>query len=292
VLAIDTRTWKLVAGPRTGKAALAIAPTPSGDRTLILNDDGKTIRVWDRYAESFIGTIHLPIQASALRMDPLGRFVLARMANRDSALVVSIPMSRTVRTLATEWRSDLPSVAPDGTVLTLRHSDVIAVDPVTGAQRRKVAGGATDIWMVVRWDGFAPRDSTLDAPAQFAAETPADSAAAAEVTDSLLAARVAALARERLDSIGRASINERTHTEPVVKDSLYTLSFATLLNETAAKDLAKTIRVFGRQPRVVPSTRDGVKIFRVVLGPYRTKELAEAAGQKSGKPFWVFPGLP
>jgi hypothetical protein len=307
VVAIDARTWHVVPGPRSSHRAAAIAPTPSGDRALVLDADGKTIRVWDRYAEEFGNTIALPRPAADLRMDPLGRYVLARMADHDSALVISVPMERVVSVIATEWRHDLPAVAPNGAILTLRRTDVVAVDPVTGVRRMRVTDGAADVWMVVRWDGFRPRDSTLDAPATFATETPADSAAAADAIDSLLAVHAGDAARISLDSIANASSGAtargsatgnargragRRMTIDTVTGAVFTLQFAAMLSETSARDVARKIRVYGRQPRVVVGTHDGVKTYRVVLGPYRTRELADAAGKRSGVPYIIVSGLP
>ena len=72
----------------------------------------------------------------------------------------------------------------------------------------------------------------------------------------------------------------------------YTLAFASLLSESRARAVAARIRVDGRAPRVVVGSRDGVAIFRVVSGPFPTREAAEDAGRRSGVSFWVFAGLP
>ncbi len=268
----------------------AVVATPSGDRALVLEDGGRTIRVWERYAEHFGVTISLPKAARDLRMDPLGRFVLARIEGADSAFVVSVPLTRVVRAVATEWRGDLPTVAPDGTILTFKGDDVSAVDPVTGVRKRRIRGGAIDLWMFVRWNGFKPRDSSLDAPATFNTETQGDSAANAEKIDSLLAAHAEIVERERLDSVARATTGGRARRDTLGLS--YTLSFASLLSESAARTLAARIRVDGRPPRIVAGSRDGITIYRVVLGPYPTRDAADAAGRRSGMPYWVFAGLP
>jgi septal ring-binding cell division protein DamX len=145
------------------------------------------------------------------------------------------------------------------------------------------------LWTVVRWDGFRPRDRSLDAPAVFETELSADSVANEATIDSLLAAHLALVQAEKADSIGRANAAQ---TRNDTAGSVFTLSFASLLNESAARALAAHIRVDGRPPRVVAGSRDGVTIYRVVLGPYATREAAEAAGRRSGVPYWVFVGLP
>ena len=72
----------------------------------------------------------------------------------------------------------------------------------------------------------------------------------------------------------------------------WTLSFAALLDETRAKALALTIRVDNKPVHVVKGTRDGVAIWRVVYGPFTTRDEAERAGRKTGLPFWVYEDAP
>ena len=43
---------------------------------------------------------------------------------------------------------------------------------------------------------------------------------------------------------------------------------------------------------VVKGTRDGVAIWRVVYGPFPTRDEAERAGRKTGLPFWVYEDAP
>ena len=70
------------------------------------------------------------------------------------------------------------------------------------------------------------------------------------------------------------------------------MQLAAYLAEGRAKELAGRIRVGGETARVVTSTRDGSTIYRVVLGPYATREEAERAGKESGQSYWVFEGNP
>ena len=290
MVTLDTREWRVTAGPRARRPPLAVVTTPSGDRALILDADGRTIRTWLRYPERFGSPIKLDTLANDLRMDPLGRFVLARSELGDSAIVVSVPVGRVIATVPTEWRADLPAFAPSGQLLTLRRNDVVAVDPVASGRRVRVRGGGLDLWYIVRWDGFRPRDRSLDAPVTFETDAWADSAASAETIDSLLAANAALAAAERRDSLARVGTTGRGGDSAA---TVWTLSFASLMSESSARALADRIRVDGRPPRVAATSRDGVTIYRVVMGPFPTREAAEAAGRRSGgHAFWVFPGLP
>jgi hypothetical protein len=290
VMTVDLRTWRIVSGPRSAGVSAAVAPTPSGDRAFVLEEDGLSIRVWERFSERFSARVVLPKAATDLRMDVMGRFLLARIGGVDSAYVVSVPVSRLVNTVPTEWRQDLPAFSPDGALLSLLKDDVNLLDPVTGSRRRRVRGGANDLWTFVRWDGFRPRDSSLDTPAIFEMDPPVDRVNEAEKIDSILSARAEIVAREQLDSIARASAGNRRQQDTSTLS--FTLSFASLLSESAARELAGRVRVDGRPPRIVAGTRDGITIYRVVMGPFSTREAADAAGKRSGMPYWVFAGLP
>jgi cell division septation protein DedD len=58
-------------------------------------------------------------------------------------------------------------------------------------------------------------------------------------------------------------------------------------NEAWAQESARQLRTAGMQAGVLsPTTID--EPYRVVLGPYPTREAAEAAGRKLGRPFWIF----
>jgi septal ring-binding cell division protein DamX len=52
------------------------------------------------------------------------------------------------------------------------------------------------------------------------------------------------------------------------------------------------VHVTGATPRLVTTTRDGVTIYRVVIGPYPTREEAERIARTSGKSYWVYEGAP
>jgi cell division septation protein DedD len=70
------------------------------------------------------------------------------------------------------------------------------------------------------------------------------------------------------------------------------VSFAALLAADKAHDLAGHIRVGSEAARVVTSMRDGSAVYRVVLGPYSTREEAERIGRASGQTYWVYEGGP
>ena len=72
----------------------------------------------------------------------------------------------------------------------------------------------------------------------------------------------------------------------------FTVSFAALLVADKARDLASQIRVGSENARVVTAVRDGSTIYRVVLGPYPTREEADRVGRESKQSYWIYEGGP
>ncbi|MBX7120370.1 MAG: SPOR domain-containing protein [Gemmatimonadaceae bacterium] len=267
----------------------ALESTPSGDR-VYLASDRPTLRVIDRFAERETGRIPLPAPALALRMDPDGRYLLVRTAQSDSIQVVSVGTARVITTIAGDWRDDLPLVTPDGRVLVAQGPDVAHIDAETGRERLRYAGGAQDLWLQIRWNGFRPRAAGLDRPVEFE-EFSADSAAADSAIAAMMAARYGAITSLPPEAPPAAQGQDPAPPRPAGKET-WTVSFATLLAEDRAREMADRIRVDGRVARVVAGNRDGIPIWRVVLGPFDSRDDAERAGIASKLPYWVFEGPP
>jgi cell division septation protein DedD len=70
------------------------------------------------------------------------------------------------------------------------------------------------------------------------------------------------------------------------------VSFFALLDAQKARDLASTIHVHNESARVIAYTRDGQTIYRVVLGPYPTRDEADRIGRDSRQNYWVFEATP
>jgi cell division protein FtsN len=52
--------------------------------------------------------------------------------------------------------------------------------------------------------------------------------------------------------------------------------------------MAAQIRVKGEAAHVLSAPREGLAIYRVVLGPYATREEAERVGRESRQNYWVY----
>src|SRR5439155_5090124 len=198
--------------------------------------------------------------------------------------VIALGTNRVVGTLATGWRADLPFVGPDGGIALADGKDVIVTDGTTLRATARVSGGAADFWYPFRWTGFRPRAEGLDQPVDFGGP-PVDSTA--PPADSTA----------RKDST--APPKEPIPPPPSPRDSGvrrppagYTVSFAALLVADKARELAASIHVGSENARVVTAVRDGSTIYRVVLGPYPSREEAERIGRESKQSYWIYEGGP
>ena len=282
---------------------VALAPTPSGDRIYVATAGDSSLAVVDRYTDKVASTIQLPGQISDLRMDGLGRYVIARPARGDSAWVIAVATNHVIGSVRTKWTEDLPATAPDGAIALDSDRDVIFVDGETLQAVRTVAGGASDFWYFTFWNGFRPRAAGVDQPVSFATAdtTTSDSARLAAESTRVAAADTAAKPQPTAPV---AAAPQQPHQEPRPQPTLpappptasaaapFTVSFAALLNAAKAHALADSISVAGTRARVVPSQRAGTTIFRVVLGPYPNRAAAEQIGRDSKRSYWVFPGQP
>jgi len=285
---VRTRSMQRTASVAFDEPVELLSATPSGDRVFVVTSTGKSVQIVDRYREAVSGSIELGRHPSDLRMDPLGRYLLARLDGVDSTVVIALGTNRVVGTLATGWRADLPFVAPDGGIAFADGKDVIVTDGTTLRPTARVSGGAADFWYPFRWTGFRPRAEGLDQPVDFAGP-PVDSMGAP--TDSAAPRDSAAPSKEPSPPPAQPV--------PPPRDSAvrrpaagYTVSFAALLVADKARDLAASIRVGSENARVVTAVRDGSTIYRVVLGPYTTREEAERIGRESKQSYWIYEGGP
>jgi len=261
----------------------ALAPTPSGDRLYVAMTGDSSLSVVDRYTESAKTSIELPQPPSELRMDALGRYLLARIPKADSAWVIAIGDNRLVGAVATRWETDLPAVTPDGMLALLSGKDVSLVDPEKLKVKSTVAGGAKDFWYFFAWDGFRPRPQGLDQPVTF----PSDSLQ----RDSLSASSTPSGAGP---SPLAPAVRDTTHTPATAAtpSAGFTVSFAALLSEENAQQIASTIKVNGNAAHVVSTTTAGSPIFRVVMGPFPTRDEAQRIGRAARREYWIYEGSP
>ena len=261
----------------------ALAPTPSGDRLYVAMAGDSGLSVVDRYTESAKTSIKLPQPPSELRMDALGRYLLARIPKSDSAWVIAIGDNRLVGAVPTRWETDLPSLTPDGMLALLGGKDVSIVDPEKLSVRSTVAGGAKDFWYFFAWDGFRPRPQGLDQPVTFPSDSLQRDSLAASSTPPGVATRPAPpLVQD----------TSRAPASAGAQPAGFTVSFAALLSEEKAQQIANTIKINGNAAHVVSTTTAGSPVFRVVMGPFTTRDEAEKVGRAAKREYWIYQGSP
>ena len=204
------------------------------------------LAVVDRYERKELDGVALPGPVAALRLDPLGRWLLARPAIGDSAWMVDLPIKRHTGIVPTQWQSDLPAISPDGMLIYRRAHDVVSARPDSLNDIGKVTNGAADLWVLTSW---LPRGVVASPVSTASAESAGTGAAGAE---------------------GPLYVQVSTSQNPEWSGHL-------------ADDLTRA----GLAARVLPPQHpdDG---YRVVLGPYATREQAEAIGRRLGRPFWIY----
>jgi hypothetical protein len=249
-----------------------MASTPSGDRVFVLTDSLREIAVVDRFRDRVTARIRLPAKARDLRVDGFGRYLLARAAEGDSIWVAAIGTQRLIGGFTGTWRSDLPFVGYDGAVAVAEDGDVVILDSETFKPKSRVRGGAQDYWYPFLWDGFRPRSAALDVPVRF---------------DSIA---IDTTALDSMAFVGADSGVALPDSGGPIRG--FYISYAALLSEERARELAARINIGGEQPRVVTTTREGSTIYRVIMGPYLTREEADRVGRESGQSYWVYEGVP
>ena len=282
----------------------ALTTTPSGDRLYIATDSTHEVLVVDRYNHKIVARVALPGAPSDLRMDPTGRFVLARAQHGDSAWVIAIGTDKVVGSVPTAWRADLPAVTPNGWIALLDGKDVKFVDGTTLRDQDTIARGADDSWMFIAWNGFRPRSAALDQPVSFPGvnAAPADSASVTDTAVSTAASgtppatpapptRGVAPAPPDTQVMRAGTLAPRSDNGAAAAAG-FTIQFAALRSANAAQAVAANIKLNGSTARVVTTQRAGVTIYRVVAGPFTTRADAERVAKTSDRSFWIYAGEP
>ena len=303
LVGVRGRDLQIVPSIKLPRKPHAVVTSPSGDRIYVAADSSTELLVVDRYTGNVSAHLALPSPALSLRMDPTGRYVLARGSAGDTAYVISVSTDRMIGAVPTVWRPDLPAVAPNGWLALVRGKDVVLVDAETLTTKRAVVGGAADDWMFITWNGFRPRAASLDQPVTFessdsvqrdTSENPF-SGATPHAGDTLEVDSTAPKRHPAAPAAPGAAPAAAPHPatdSAAARQSGFTVQFAALRAQDAANDILREVHVTGATPRLVATTRDGVTIYRVVIGPFQTREEAERIARTSGKSYWVYEGAP
>jgi hypothetical protein len=233
-----------------------LAFSPSGHRVYVTRRTGPGLAVIDRYERAEVDGVALPTPAATVRLDPLGRWLLARPSIGDSVWVIDLPIKTLVGSVATSWDADLPAIAPDGSLLVGQGKDVVAYRPDSVKETGRVVGGDADLWTFTPGRSSGLRGTFVDG--------------------------------ERIPAAD--SVDGAVAGTPGLEGPLY-VQVSTSQNEAWSVQMAQQLSRAGLAARVLPpkGLDDG---FRVVLGPYDNRDQAEAIGRKLGRPFWIYQPSP
>ena len=209
--------------------------------------DEESLLVLDRFSGDELAEIDLPGPAADLRSDSFGQWLLVKPVAGDSGWIVDVGQGGRTGTVQVEWDDDLPAIVPPGTLLTRRGKDVVALDLGT--------------------EGFPERGSIAGGAADTwlpLAWHPQEDEGADQPVDTALAAAA--------DSAGPGR-------------NVY-LQVSSSQNPTWADELSQKLRTAGLPASVLKPARSD-EAYRVVLGPYATREQAEETGRRIGMPSFV-----
>ncbi len=292
MIAVTTDSGVLFVDPRgkpdpqfhrvSGKLVTAVF-SPSGHRLYAAREQGDiavlapTVRGSTSLDVSDAGTLPLGGRATAIRIDKSGRWLLAKPEKGDSVWLVDVVRRELAATIKTRWADDLPLVTGGRTLVARSGNDVVAYD-ITGkapVERARLSGAASDVFMAVPW---APR-TAAPPPQPLAAATP-DSVPEPSDADSVpTAADLVPVLPSQTDSMPEAPVAAAGPT-PVY------LQVSSSQNADWAQAFADQLKQGGFPARVLdPAKQD--EGFRVVVGPYRTREEADATGRRLGRPYFV-----
>jgi hypothetical protein len=253
-----------------------VAFSPSGHRIYVALRTRSELAVVDRFQRSARRTIALPGPAGALRADPWGRALFVRPAGAEGAdsvtWVVSVASEHVVGRLATEWDSDLPTVSQTGVILDREGDAVVARDVHSLDSLGAVADGARDYWFLGAW---APAGAAAALRQQARAAEPAPAPRAAAPTPAVPLAAKPAAGPKALPPAPAPDTTARLWVQVSASQS-----------EPASRALVAELAAAHKPVLLVPPRAEGDG-WRVVLGPFATRDDAEAAGRALGRPFFI-----
>jgi hypothetical protein len=222
--------------------------SPSGHRFYVARREGSLL-VYNRFTRQPMGEIPLPGSAGALRADPFGRWLMVHPPGADSLWLVDLARNRYLAGFPSDWAGDLPTITNQQTLLVKVGNDVRAYD--LGKDGFPETG---------RVSGGA-RDVWL--PLAWTPETGTATAAVETPTDT-----------------SAASATEETGVR------VY-LQVSSSQNRAWSAELARQLEQQGLPAKVL-DPHPGEDGFRVVLGPYPTREAAESTGRRLGRPYFIY----
>jgi hypothetical protein len=245
--------------------------SPSAHRIYVSRARGDILML-DRFnSHDKVGEVSVPGPATALRPDRSGRWLLARPEEADSIWLIDLVREELVATIASPWADDLPLVTGGRTLLIREGNDVVAWDlgRASPAEFTRIAGGAGDIYLAIPWTPAA----RASPPPAFASG--ADSPRPPPAADPAPAAPPTRAVETAPDSV----------ENPDRILDVY-IQVSSSQNAPYARALADQLRQIGFRARVLDPGEPGAG-YKVVVGPYASRDEAEADGKRLGRPYFV-----
>lgn len=201
----------------------------------------------DRFGHRIRKRMSLPGPARDVRTDPFGRWLLVRPATGDSLWVVDLDSDSLLGSVPGGWAADLPQVTSPNVLVLRDGADVVA---------RKLGGPGMPVSGRIAKGASARWLAVQWSPIR------EDQAAAALAADTSFVA----------DSGGPT-------------DRVY-LQVSSSQNPEWAAELVKKLAAAGLTASVLQPAAPSDP-YRVVLGPYSSRDAAEASGKTLGMPYFV-----
>lgn len=251
--------------------------SPSGHRLYVAR--GKAdLMMFDRFSHDDLRTLKLPGIATAMRVDRTGRWLLARPIAGDSVWIVDLIRWEVAGTVLTHWADDLPVVASGRTLIARDRKDVVAID-LTAAkptERSRLVGAAGDVFLALPW---TPEERVPETAIAAAPTPPPGDSAEVPTEDSV--AVVPPL--EKVPPVAKPA--QAPTTRPAGPAAVF-LQVASSQNQDWADAFAQQLKDGGFPARRLNPKAAG-EPFRVVIGPYATRDEADAVGRRLGRPYFL-----
>jgi hypothetical protein len=241
----------------------AIAVTPSGHRLYIA--EGRRLNIFDRLNSQTLREIELPSAASGLRFSANGANLLARL-DGDRVAVLQVGVDSLLGIVPAEWDDDLPVALPGGRLLVKVGGELVLYDTPRMLEVARSEVGDNQLWLAVRWQPPRPRMELTRRTATAQTDRTADSSAVA--------------GEEEAPDPGAGA-----------PPGFYAVVSAAR-QLPGVENLVVWLQSVG-YPGVVDRHLDvmGVTWYRAMVGPYTSRERAEAAAQELGSRYGYKPWI-
>ena len=194
--------------------AEAVAISPSAHR-LYATDRSGTLYNVERFDMIALDSLALPEPVSDIRLDPVGRFLIAKSRDGDTVWIVDLMGWTVAGSVRASWDSDLPTIAKNGSLLFRRDDEIVATS-LNQLDAEASTSGGSDRFLPAVWD---PRRPALQVVAD---DTPSEEE---ESADQLIYAQVSSThnpdwATEHAQNLRRAGL-DATVLPPRQGDELY-----------------------------------------------------------------------